>query len=139
MLMQIASIGSAQFLSHLKATKSDALYTTYAAPLSRSHYKTDQGYQFQWFDDEAGVEFISKDGPNLGIAFQCGNKLIFRLQQLSQEPVVTTSYSDLVKYFYYPVNDLRVEVFFAVYSSGTSLISYRMINEGRFPIYFTAT
>ena len=138
MLMQIASIGSAQFLSHLKATKSDALYTTYAAPLSRSHYKTDQGYQFQWFDDEAGVEFISKDGPNLGIAFQCGNKLIFRLQQLSQEPVVTTSYSDLVKYFYYPVNDLRVEVFFAVYSSGTSLISYRMINEGRFPIYFTA-
>ena len=126
--------GEAQYLSHLEAMNTDALYTTYAAAPERSHYKTDQGYQFQWFDDESGVEFISKDGPNIGCAFQVGNRLIFRLGELNREPVVTTSYSDLVKYFYYPVNGLRVEAIFAVYSSETAVLQYRLVNEGRFPL-----
>ena len=137
LLTEISFSAAAQFLSHLNAIKSDALFTTYAAPTSRSHYKTDQGYQFQWYNAEAGVEFISKDGPNIGIAFKIGNQLIFKLQELYREPVVTTSYSDLVKYSYYPVKDLRVEVFFAIYTSETALVSYRMINEGRFPLSVT--
>ena len=62
--------GFSQFLSNLDATRNDALYTTYAAPLSRSDYKTDQGYHFMWYDDENGVQFISKDGLNLGLAFR---------------------------------------------------------------------
>lgn len=130
--------GSAQFLSNLHAVSTDALFTTYAASPARSDYKTDQGYQFQWFDDDAGVEFISTDGPNLGIAFRIGNRLIFRLRELFREPVVTTSYSDLVKYFYYPVQDIRVEVFFVVYSSVTAIIHYRLVNEGHFPIAVSA-
>ncbi len=138
LLTQVSASGAAQFLSNLKAVKTDAIYTTYAAPPARSHYKTDQGYQFQWFDDGSGVEFISKDGPNFGIAFQNENRLIFRLQELFREPVVTTSYSDLVKYFYYPVKDLRVEVFFAAYSSELAIIQFRIINEGQFPVAFTA-
>ena len=125
-----------QFLSNLKATRYDAVFTTYAAPPERSNYKNDQGYQFQWFDDESGVEFTSKDGPNLGLAFQLGNRTIFRLQELFREPVITASYSDLVKYFYYPVKALRVEAFFAAYSSGTAILEYRLINEGQFPISF---
>jgi hypothetical protein len=137
-LFQLATNGSAQFLSRLHAVKTDALYTTYAAPLVRSHYKTDQGYQFQWTDDESGVEFISRDGPNMGIAIKCDNRLIFKLQELFAEPVVTTSYSDLVKYFYYPVKDLRVEVFFTAYSSETAILQCRFVNESHFPVSFTA-
>ncbi|MCX6307072.1 MAG: trehalase family glycosidase [Bacteroidetes bacterium] len=137
-LLQVGVTGSAQFLSTLKAVKSDALYTTYAAPSARTHYKTDQGYQFQWFDDGSGVEFISKDGPNLGIAFKTGDRLIFKLAELYREPVVTSSYSDLVRYFYYPVKDFRVEVFFAVYSSETAIVQYRFVNEGLIPLSFSA-
>jgi len=137
-LMHISLIGSAQFLSHLAALKTDALYTTYAASPARSHYKTDLGYQFQWMDDESGVEFISKDGPNAGIAFQCGNRLIFRLQEIYREPVVTISYSDLVDFFYYPEKDLKVSVFFAVYSSEKAILRYQLLNEGHFPLTFTA-
>ena len=136
-LVQPAVSGSAQFLSQLHVSKTDALYTTYAAPLSRSLYKSDQGYQFKWFDDESGIEFISKDGPNLGIAFQDQNRLIFCLQELYKEPVVTTSYSDLVKYVYYPVKDLKVDVFFAVYSSELTILEYRLKNEGVYPLTFT--
>jgi hypothetical protein len=134
----INSETSAQFLSHLQVTKTDALYTTYASSMERSHYKTDQGYQFQWFDDESGVEFISDDGPNLGIALQYNGRLIFRLQELYREPVITVSYSDLVKYFYFPVKDLRVEAFFVVYSSETAILNYRFVNESHFPVKFKA-
>ena len=120
--------GNCQYLSNLQVDRNDALFTTYAAPMSRSHYKTDQGYQFQWTDKESGVEFISKEGPNLGIAFQMGGESRFRLGELYREPVVTTSYSDLMKYYYYPFSFLRVEVFFAVYSSETAIIEYRLVN-----------
>ncbi|MDP1623825.1 MAG: trehalase family glycosidase [Bacteroidales bacterium] len=136
-ILLIAETGAAQFLSHLNAVRTDAIYTTYAAPPERSDYKTDQGYQFQWFDEESGVEFISNDGPNLGLAFKYGNRLVFKLQELYKEPIVTISYSDLMKYFYYPVRGLRVEVFFTVYSSETVLVQYRMVNEGRVPLSFT--
>ncbi|MEI6436271.1 MAG: trehalase family glycosidase [Bacteroidota bacterium] len=136
-ILRLNHQGHSQFLSNLKATKHDALFTTYAAPPERSNYKTDQGYQFQWFDDESGVEFVSKDGPNIGIAFEMGKRIIFRIQELYREPVVTASYSDLIKYYYYPVKDLRVEVFFASYSSETALAQYRLVNEAQFPVSFT--
>ena len=137
-LLFVIAKGYSQPLSNLHATRSDALFTTYAAPPARSVYKTDQGYQFQWFDDDAGVEFISANGPNFGLAFQQKNRLVFALNELYKEPVITTSYSDLVRYFYYPVKHLRVEVSFAVYSSETSFAEYRLVNEGSFPVTFTA-
>ncbi len=127
---------SAQYLSHLNATRSDALFTTYAAAPARSAYKNDQGYQFLWNDRGSGVEFISKDGPNLGIAFQTGDRVIYRLDELYREPVVTTSYSDLVKYYYYPIRELRVEVTFLVYSSSETMVRVRMINEGHFAVTY---
>jgi len=134
---QVALQVTGQFLSHLNATRSDALFTTYAAAPARSEYKNDQGYQFQWNDPASGVEFISKDGPNLGIAFQTENRVIFRLEELFREPVVTTSYSDLVKYYYYPFRGIRVEVTFLVYSSSEAGLQVRILNEGHFAASFT--
>ncbi len=122
-----------QFLSNLDATRADALFTTYAAPQSRSSYTTDQGYQFSWNDAENGAEFISKDGLNFGMAFLIEKELRFRLNELYREPVVTVSYSDLVSYYYYPSKDIRVEVLFDVYSSQEAITDIRIRNEGAFP------
>jgi hypothetical protein len=124
---------SGQFLSNLDATKEDALFTTYAAPLNRSSYTVDQGYQFLWNDDYNGAEFISEDGLNFGLAFFQGNELRFRLNELYREPVVTVSYSDLVSYYYYPFRDIRVDVLFDVYSSQVAIADVRIKNEGAFP------
>ncbi|MEI6455638.1 MAG: trehalase family glycosidase [bacterium] len=121
---------SAQFLSKLSADRNSALYTTYAAPISRSEYKTDQGYQLLWNDPDRGVSFISRDGPSLGIAFKSGQELRFRLGELFSEAVVTQSYSDLVNLYYYPFREIRVEVFFTVYSSTQVICRYRISNEG---------
>jgi len=124
---------SGQFLSNLDATKTDALFTTYAAPKSRSSYTIDLGYQFSWNDMENGAEFISKDGLNFGLAFLQVKELRFRLSELYREPVVTVSYSDLVSYYYYPSRDIRVEVLFDVYSSQEAIADIRIRNEGAFP------
>jgi len=134
---------SAQILSELHADRNSALYTTYAAPLSRSEYKLDQGYQLLWNDSEQSIEFISKDGPNLGIMFTSGAETRLTLGEFYQEPIVTVSYSDLVNYFYYPFKNIRVDVFFAVYSSQLAVSRYRIVNEsafsfelGIFPFFF---
>ena len=124
--------GSGQFLSALKATKNDALFTTYAAPLSRSSYKLDQGYQLLFNDPESGVEMISADGPDFGFALRLGNATRFRLKELFKEPVVTISYSDILKYYYYPFEEVRVDVCFDVYSSGSAFVEYTVSNTGKF-------
>ncbi len=129
--------GTGQTLSNLRATCNDPLFTTYAAPPERSSYQNDQAYQFLWFDPQSGTEMISTDGPNAGMAFTINNRLIFKLQEFQREPVISVSYSDLVKFSYYPVKDLGVEVFAAVYSSQTLFMEYRLVNEGRFPLEIT--
>jgi glycogen debranching enzyme len=128
----VKSYLSGPFLSNLHATKEDALFTTYAAPLSRSSYKNDHGYSFLWNDEENGAEFVSKDGLNFGLAFIRKDQLQFRLKNLYREPVVTKSYSDLVTYYYYPSKDIRVEVLFDVYSSQSAIADIRIKNEGAF-------
>lgn len=147
LLTLIPQLVSGQFLSHLDATKDDALFTTYAAPISRSSYKIDQGYQFLWNDENNGAEFISKDGLNFGLAVIQENKLRFRLNEMYREPVVTVSYNDLVSYYYYPSKDIRIEVVFDVYSSSEAIADITVRNEGGFPLeinvapylYFPAT
>jgi len=118
----------AQFLSRLQATKDDPLYTTYAAPLSRSAFRLDQGYQFSFFDPEGGIEITSSDGPNFGLAISQGDETRFRLKEMFKEPVITTSYSDILKYFYCPFENLRTEVCFDVFSSGSAFIDYTVRN-----------
>jgi hypothetical protein len=128
-----------QFLSHLHATRTDALFTTYAAPPGRSAYKTDQAYQFYWNDEESGADFISAGGLNFGLAFVDRNGLCFRLKELEQEPVMTVSYSDLAEYYYYPFPGIRVDVLFDVYSSEEAFADIRIRNEGAFPAEFTVS
>jgi hypothetical protein len=132
-LTSFSPLANGQFLSHLDARKNDALFTTYASPMARSDYKSDQGYQFMWSDPENGAELTSRDGLNIGIAFDGKDGFRFRLKELYLEPVITTSYSDLVSYYFYPYPEIRIEVFFDVYSSKLAIQDIRITNEGKFP------
>lgn len=127
----------AQFLSRLHAEKNDPLFTTYAAPLERSSYQLDQGYQLAWTDDESGVGFTSADGPNFGTAFSINGRLIVQLQEMYSQPVVTTSYSDLVRLYYYPEKHLKVDLFFCIYNSGMAFCDYLLSFEGHTPAQVT--
>ena len=126
------SISSAygQYLSNLNADKNDAVFTTYAAPLSRSAYKIDQGYHLAWYRSQDPVVFKSEKGGSLGLAFRLNDDYRNRLYQFYKEPVITATYSDMVKFYYYPFQNLRVDVFFTVYSSSLTIMQIEIINEG---------
>jgi len=120
-----------QYLSNLQATKDDALFTTYAAPMERSEYTIDQAYRLMWYDENKNIEFVSKDGGNTGAAFIFSGKICSTLAAYYREPIVTTSYPDLVKLFFYPFKDFRVDAFFDVYSSTSMVLEYKITNESQ--------
>lgn len=125
-------IFSQNYLSNLHATKDDPIYTTYAAALSRSEYKVNTAYHFVWYDPEKGTSFDVAQAGNLSLAFKLNNQIKTKLQQFYKEPIITTSYSDLVKFYYYPYKNLRVENFFIVYSSRIAIQGIKIINESSF-------
>lgn len=125
-------IFSQNYLSNLHATKDDPIYTTYAAALSRSEYKVNTAYHFVWYDPEKGTSFDVAQAGNLSLAFKLNNQIKTKLQQFYKEPIITTSYSDLVKFYYYPYKNLRVENFFLVYSSRIAIQEIKIINESSF-------
>ena len=120
---------SQNFLSNLSATKNSPVYSTYAASLERSEFIVDEGYQFVWYDPLRGINFETDKGGILSLAFKLKGDIRYQLNQLYQEPIITSSYSDLVKYFYYPFPKVRVEVFFLVYSSRIAIQDINIINE----------
>ena len=125
------------YLSHLNATKNSPLYTTYAANLHRSEFTLDAGYHFVFYDSTNGLVFRSQKGGDWSIAFAKSgvksgtSKYIYFLNELYRQPVITTSYSDIVKYTYYPFRDLRVDVTFLVYSSHSSVQEFVLHNLSR--------
>ncbi len=125
------------YLSNLHATKNDPVYTAYAAPMSRSNYKLDQGYWLMWYDPEKGINFESKDGGDLCLGFKMNNDIRWRLKDYYAEPVITATYSDLVKLYYYPFKNVRIECLYVVYSSQFSVISYQLTNESEYEIKLT--
>ncbi|MDO8549804.1 MAG: trehalase family glycosidase, partial [Ignavibacteria bacterium] len=100
-----------------------------AAAIDRSEFIVDEGYRFIWYDPSNGINFETDTGGNLCLAFKLNNEVRFKLDQFYSEPVITTSYSDLVKYYFYPYEGLRVEIFFLVYSSRIAVEDIKIINE----------
>ena len=128
------NLNAQSYLSNLEAARNDPVFTTYAAPLQRSQYKIDQGYEFLWYDPEKNVCFQSKDGGTIGVVFAKAEVLRSRLAEYFKEPIITASYNDMVKYFYYPFKDVRVNVFFDVYSSSVAIMEVELVNEGNIPV-----
>jgi hypothetical protein len=120
---------NSQVLSNLHCSKEDAVYTVYAASLERSDYTIDQAYSLSWLDPEKWVGFESKDGGGFGLGFMIDSIIVGKLKQCYREPVITISYPDLVKFYYYPRKDIRLEVFFAVYSSSSCIAEITLHNE----------
>jgi hypothetical protein len=118
------------YLSNLSATDEDALFTTYAAPLRRSKYIVDEGYQFKFYEAKKGLRFVSDYGGDCGVAFRRGNDGRYRPADFSRKPVVTLSYSDMVGFRYRPYEHVQVESFFQVYSSRQALQHLSITNTG---------
>jgi hypothetical protein len=126
----MGTLYSQAYLSNLNAGKNNPIYTTYAAPLDRSEFIIDEGYVFKWYDLQNGINFESDNAGSLCLGFKLNGEFRYYLNQFYAEPVITTSYSNLVKYYYYPFESIRVEVFFNVYNSRIAIQDIFISNEG---------
>ncbi|MCL5028724.1 MAG: hypothetical protein M1480_06855, partial [Bacteroidetes bacterium] len=134
----LASVTSAQnYLSYLHAAQNDPVYTTYAAAMSRSQFTINEGYQFVWCDPEKGLDFVNERAGNIGLIFKMNGNVVYRLKRYYKKPVITASYSDLVKFYYYPFKDVRIEETFLVYSSKIAVRQIRILNESPFEIHLS--
>lgn len=120
---------TAPYLSQLSATADDPLFATYAAPMRRSEYLVDEGYQFTFDEPRAPVRFATDHAGDWGVAFGREGEVQYRLDAMHERPVVTTSYSDLVRYRYEPFADVTVRTFFQVYSSQYAVQRLVVTNE----------
>ncbi|MFO8130403.1 MAG: trehalase family glycosidase [Bacteroidales bacterium] len=123
-----------QYLSNLHAGRNDPVFCTYAAPVERSRYTIDQGYRF----DFSALKMVSQQGGEWGLTFRKDGLCRSGTETYHKGPVITTSYADLCRYYFYPYRNLRVEVFFNVYSSGIAWQEVRILNESKNPedLYF---
>jgi len=120
-------------LSHLKATATSALYTTYAAAKERSEFTLDEGYHFRYYDPRLPVEFSTDSAGDLGFAVADGNRQAVTLAQWHKAPQITFSYPDRVAWRGRPLSDLEVACTFVVYSSRSAIQEISLRNLTRFP------
>lgn len=131
----VSSASSSQpYLSHLSATRNDPLFTTYAAPLRRSEYIVDEAYRFEFYEEDAPIQFATDHAGDWGVAFRQRDDARVHLRDMYAEPTITMSYSDLVAFHFRPYETIRVESTFQVYSSHLALWNFTVTNQGGEPI-----
>lgn len=118
------------YLSSLTAGKDFPLYATYAAAMERSGFVLDQGYEFRYYNDSLGADFITDTGGDIGIGFKMNGKWVYRISDMHNPPVIKTSYPDMVIYEFEPFKDIKVTSTFLVYSSLSALVDLSMKNSG---------
>ncbi|MCK4445954.1 MAG: hypothetical protein KAW56_02620, partial [Candidatus Marinimicrobia bacterium] len=119
------------YLSNLSATKDSPLFTTYAAAMERSEFTLDEGYHFLFYDSSRGIDFTTDTGGDLCLAFKIGADYVYESKDLYQQPVITVSYPDMVKYHYTPYENLQVDATFLVYSSHIAVHDVILKNSGK--------
>ncbi|GAB4374735.1 MAG: hypothetical protein Kow0042_19570 [Calditrichia bacterium] len=134
-MLCFSAIFAQNYLSNLSAQGTDPLYTTYAAPLSRSEFIIDQGYHLRFYDNTAGVGLVSEEGGEIGLALKLEGEVRYLLSQMHQKPLVAVSYSDVGRYIYEPFADVEVEIFFHVYSSRIAIQQITVHNQRPAPIH----
>ena len=117
------------FLSRLKAGKDDPLYTTYAATMKRSEYVLDEGFHLRYYQPTKGIDLTTDTAGDWCLAFRRDSQFVYVVKEMFWVPVITASYPDMVCYYYYPFEHLKVEITFLVYSSRLALQDIQLTNE----------
>lgn len=126
------------YLSTLKANKNFPLYSTYAAAMERSNFILDEGYHFQYYIDDAGADFTTDTGGDIGLGFLMNGSWVYLTKDMYKPPVITSSYPDLVKYELYPFKDIKVDLLFLVYSSVQAVLKVQITNLKKTGVHIKA-
>ena len=137
MLLTVLTVGSLQgqvvvgdpYLS-IRAGANDPLFTTYAAPMSRSRFFADKAYFMDYFTPDRPITYSSQYAGDLAVVWKFNNMVINRIRDFARPPVVVASFPDMAVLEYEPFKDVQVQEVFCVYSSGSAVIELHVKNAG---------
>jgi hypothetical protein len=114
----------------IRAAADDPLFTTYAAPMGRSRFFADKAYFMDYVSPERPVTYTSQYAGDLTVVWKINNMVISKIREFAVRPVVTASFPDLAVLEYEPLQGVKVQEVFCVYSSGSAIIDLTVTNAG---------
>ena len=102
----------------LHAGAKDPLFTTYAAPMTRSRFFADKAYFMDYFTPDKPITYSSQYAGDLAVVWKFNNVVISSTRDFARPPVVVASFPDMAVLEYEPFAGVKVQETFCVYSSG---------------------
>jgi hypothetical protein len=133
-LPALALLAALQHLAALDAGPHDPVFTTYAAPLSRSQYLIDEGWHLRFYDPSKPLALTSDSAGEWGVGFELDGVLLYRTSDYAELPVVRQSFASLARFEFAPFHQIAIEATFAAYSSRESLLALTVTNGSDRPM-----
>jgi len=125
-------------LSKLSVAAHDPLYTTYAAPMSRSEYFVDEAYHLNYYTPNKAVTYETDTAGEFSMIWWMGKLNAIATKDFYKAPVIRRSYTDIVEIEYWPFATVEVRQTFVVYSSRFALLEVEVISHSAQPQQVTA-
>lgn len=120
-------------LSKLSVAAHDPLYTTYAAPMSRSEYFVDEAYHLNYYTPAEGVKYTTDTAGEFALGWRLDKIVAIASKDFYRPPVIRRSYTDIVEVEYWPFTSVEVRETFVVYSSRLALLDVEVISHSSGP------
>jgi Trehalase len=127
------SVLQRESLPPLAAGPGDPVFTTYAAPLSRSRYLVDEGWHLRFYDSSKPLALTSDSAGEWGLGFELDGVVAYRTGDYARLPEIRQSYASLARFAFEPFHQVAVDATFAAYSSRESLLALALTNESDRP------
>jgi len=122
------SVLQPQSLPPLAAGPADPVFTTYAAPLSRSRYLVDEGWHLRFYDSGKPLALTSDSAGEWGFGFELDGVVVYRTGDYARLPEIRQSFASIARFAFEPFHQVAVDATFAVYSSRESLLALALAN-----------
>jgi len=122
----------------IQAKTNDPLYTTYAAPISRSRLYGDKAYKMDYYSDCRPVTYSSDQAGNMFCIWKFDEVVVNKTADYLVKPVVRYSFPDMVILEYEPFRGIMVTETFIVHSSTIAIVDMQVRNIDKIPHEVTA-
>jgi len=129
LLSVLALLWAQETLAPLSARIDDPVFTTYAAPLSRSRYLVDEGWHLRFYDASKPLALTSDSAGEWGVGFELGGVVVYRTGDYARLPEIHQSFASLSRFAFEPFHQVAVDAAFAVYSSREAFLALAIRNH----------
>ncbi len=127
-VLALLSVLQRESLPPIAAGPADPVFTTYAAPLSRSRYLVDEAWHLRFHDSGKPLALTSDSAGEWGIGFELDGVVVYQTGDYARLPEIRQSFASFARFTFEPFHQVAVDAAFAVYGSRESLLALALTN-----------